>query len=250
MLNILIISLTLIVVINIAAYFWAFKHQKDSITDLTYNASFIIAGWMILFLYGDFTKGSVILMTMVTLWAGRLGIFLFNRIHQMGKDDRFDSFRSDPIGFLKFWLLQSISIWIISIPVLIYVSKQGEQPFLMAGLFIWLTGWFIESIADYQKFQFKKKNPKVYYKEGLYAIVQYPNYLGEILCWVGVFVFVFPALHAWEYASIISPLWIIYLLVGVSGIPLLEKKARKRYGGQEEVMAYKRQTPKLIPFIY
>ena len=250
MLNVLIISLLLIILINLAAYFWAFKNQKDTITDLTYSASFIIVGWTMLYLFGNFSKSSVILMTMVTLWAARLGLFLFNRIYYMGKDDRFDSFRSDPIGFLKFWLLQSISIWIISIPVLLYVSKQEVQPFLMAGLFVWLTGWLIESIADFQKFHFKKKNPQVYYKKGLYAIVQYPNYLGEILCWIGVFVFVFPALQGWEYVGIISPLWIIFLLVGVSGIPLLEKKAKKRYSAQEKVMAYKKQTPKLIPFIY
>ncbi len=250
MLHVLLLSLLLIVLINITGYTWAFKNQKDSITDLTYSASFIIVGWTMLYLFGDFNKGSVILMTMVTLWATRLGLFLFIRIHHIGKDDRFDSFRSNPIGYLKFWLLQSFSIWIISIPVLIYVIKQEVQPFLMAGIFIWLTGWIIESIADCQKFYFKKKNPEDYYKDGLYAIVQYPNYLGEILCWIGIFVFVFPALQDWEYVSIISPLWIIYLLVRVSGIPLLEKKTKKRYGAQEEVMAYKKQTPKLIPFIY
>ena len=87
-------------------------------------------------------------------------------------------------------------------------------------------------------------------KKGLYSTVKYPNYLGEILCWIGVFTYAIPSFGGIEWLTIVSPLWIIVLLLYISGIPLLEKQYEKKYGNDPEFKKYQVKTRKLIPLIY
>ena len=54
-------------------------------------------------------------------------------------------------------------------------------------------------------------------------------------------------LHGWQYATLISPVFVTFLLTRVSGIPLLEQRADDRWGGQDDYEAYKKNTPVLIP---
>ena len=53
-----------------------------------------------------------------------------------------------------------------------------------------------------------------------------------------------------EYATVISPLFVTLLLTKVSGIPILEKQAAKRWGDNPAFKAYVANTAKLIPFIW
>jgi len=54
-------------------------------------------------------------------------------------------------------------------------------------------------------------------------------------------------LQGWQWAAMISPIFVTLLLTRISGIPLLEKKADKKWGGQVEYETYKKNTPVLIP---
>jgi len=47
--------------------------------------------------------------------------------------------------------------------------------------------------------------------------------------------------------TLISPVFVALLLIKVSGIPLLEERADKKWGGQPEYEAYKKNTPVLVP---
>ena len=118
------ISFLLITLVNILAYIWAFRNQSDHLTDISYSACFIAVAVYFFLSYSNIEPARIILLSMVSLWAMRLGGFLFYRIYKMGRDTRFDEFRSSKSGFLKFWLLQSISIWIIALPVMI--MKAGS----------------------------------------------------------------------------------------------------------------------------
>lgn len=141
----------------------------------------------------------------------------------MGKDSRFDDFRNSKSGFLKFWILQSVSIWIIALPVMTGLLVQTLTLTIPAVL-LWLCGWLLESASDWQKFTFKSSNNNSdFINTGLYSSIRHPNYLGEILVWLGIFWYVAPSLSGWMWWSIISPAWVIILLVKVSGIPIIEK---------------------------
>ena len=96
-------------------------------------------------------------------------------------------------------------------------------------MIIWIAGFAFEVIGDEQLRRFKAKpgNKGQLMTTGLWAWTRHPNYFGEALAWWGIF---FIALtgdigRAW---LIFSPLLITYLLVYVSGVPLLEKKNEGR----------------------
>jgi steroid 5-alpha reductase family enzyme len=250
----LVIAFFTIFLINMLAYAVAFVKQTDHLTDITYSLSFFILAISLWGYFGDFGLYKSLLLAMILLWSSRLGAFLLHRISKMGKDERFDAFRENPKGFLKFWILQSISIWIISIPFIIGFSKPVNEigSLSILGFSLWLIGWLLESVADWQKFTFRQdesKNGK-FIQSGLFSRLRHPNYTGEILCWLGVFIYLVPAFSGLEWLSIISPLWIVTLLVFISGIPLLVEKHKEKYGHLKSYQEYVKKSWRLIPFVY
>lgn len=249
-----IIISSLVISLLIQAFFFAFAYlfKTDKLTDLTYGLTFIILGAVALFASTGFSMMKLIVMLMVTLWALRLVSYLFYRIHKIKKDKRFDEMREDFLKFARFWILQGISVWIIMLPSSLMLSKStdaGIGTISLLGLLIWAVGLITEAIADVQKFMFKNKpeNKGKWIQSGLWAYSRHPNYFGEILCWVGVFIFITPALSGWEFLTIVSPVYIFILLRFVSGIPILEKKYAERYKDNKEYQQYKMETSLLFP---
>ena len=117
-----------------------------------------------------------------------------------------------------------------------------------SGLLIWAAGFAIEATADVQKSRFRADpaNRGAFIHTGLWAWSRHPNYFGEIVLWIGVAVIALPVLQGWQYVTLISPLFVILLLTRVSGVPLLEKRADEKWGGQDDYEAYKRRTPVLV----
>ena len=52
-----------------------------------------------------------------------------------------------------------------------------------------------------------------------------------------------------QYATLISPLFVILLLTRVSGINLLEASSDKKWGDMRSYQQYKQSTSVLVPFI-
>ena len=228
----------------------AFKYKTDKLTDLSYALTFIILIILALLLK-QLTITKLILTLMILAWGLRLGIFLFIRIRKMKKDKRFDGMRESFFRFLKFWTLQGLAVWVILIPALFFINSNINK-IIWLGFFIWAIGLVIESIADLQKYRFKqdKKNKDKFIQEGIWKYSRHPNYFGEILCWIGVYIFVFTSLTSFQkIIGLVSPLFIIILLLFVTGLPMLEKYADKKWGKQKNYQEYKKKTSILIPWI-
>ncbi|MFT5645829.1 MAG: steroid 5-alpha reductase family enzyme [Aureispira sp.] len=249
----LIESILTVIIINAIGLIWGYTQQSDKATDLFYSLSFAALTGVLWFAEADSLMHHL-LFGMILLWSFRLGSYLFKRIHAIGKDDRFDQMRKQFIRFASFWLLQALSVLILSIPILIIFQKSNIEfvPMHLLGIGLWAFGLSIETIADQQKFAFRQNstNDGQFIQTGLWKRVQHPNYLGEILCWIGIFVCAIPSLENWEWLAIISPIWITFLLVFVSGIPLLQKASKKKYGSLKSYQIYQKNTPLLIPFLY
>lgn len=190
----------------------------------------------------------------MSLWALRLGSYLLSRILATKVDHRFDDKRDSFVRFGTFWLLQATAVWIILLPVTFamggQIDLQINYPFLLIGLGISLFGLIYETVADYQKNTFKKKYPKKLITSGVWAYSRHPNYFGEILVWWGgIFVMVLPYLEGGAYYLVaFGPVFITLLLLFVSGVNLLEKSWKEKYGNEEYYQMYVRQTSLFIPW--
>ena len=122
--------------------------------------------------------------------------------------------------------------------------------FLGTGGIIWVIGFLFEVIADEQKRRFSKNaiNRGQFITTGLWSLYRNTNYFGEILIWIGMAVISFPVLSGWQYATLISPLFLILFLTKVSGVNLLEESADKKWGNLDKYQTYKANTAVLISF--
>jgi steroid 5-alpha reductase family enzyme len=108
----------------------------------------------------------------------------------------------------------------------------------------------IEVTADNQKSAFNDNpaNRDKFISTGIWSYSRHPNYVGEIVLWLGATIFAVPSLAGGQLISLICPVFVYLLLSKLSGVPLLEAKAEKKWGGNREYQEYKRKTPVLFPF--
>jgi len=237
--------------INTLFFIYAFIRKTDVVTDLSYSLSFLIAVLYLYLLHAEKALLQTVLLSVVSLWALRLGAYLLSRILATKVDHRFDDKRDSFVRFGTFWLLQATAVWIILLPVTFAMGQIGLQinyPFLLIGLGISLFGLIYETVADYQKNTFKKKHPKKLITSGVWAYSRHPNYFGEILVWWGIFVMVLPALKGVDFLVVLGPVFITLLLLFVSGVNLLEKSWKEKYGNEAYYQTYVRQTSLFIPW--
>ncbi len=230
----------------------SYKAQTEKFYDLTGALTYItITVFLVLASPGVDARG-MLLAGMVVLWAARLGGYLFQRVMKHGKDDRFDELKTDFARFLNTWTLQGL--WVVLTAALAWVAitsdrKVGLDAFFWVGLLVWALGITIETVADVQKTRFKADpaNKGRFINTGLWSRSRHPNYFGEITLWVGVAIVALPVLQGWQWAALVSPVFVALLLIKGSGVPPLEEKADRKWGGQSDYEAYKRNTPVLVP---
>lgn len=230
----------------------SFINQTEKFFDITGSITYILVTILAVVFSPGADARALLLVALVVIWAARLGSFLFNRIKKAGKDDRFDELKPSFIRFLNVWTIQALWVTFTAAAALAAITtsqRKGLDIFALVGLLVWALGFGIEMIADNQKSHFNADptNKGKFIKSGLWARSRHPNYFGEIVLWIGVAIIALPVLQGWQWVAMISPIFVTLLLTRVSGIPLLENKADKKWGGQAEYEEYKRKTPVLIP---
>lgn len=247
----LLTALGISVGVNILMFIPAYLFKTDKLTDISYAATFVLVSLYGLAV-GGITGPKLVLFTLISLWALRLGSYLLIRIRKMGKDSRFDDMRDKFWSFAKFWLLQGVTVWAVLVPSILSLNNEivHTPTYMYIGVAVWLFGLVVEAIADLQKYKFinNPTNKGRWIESGLWKYSRHPNYFGEILVWVGVYLFTLSSLVGWNaLIGLVGPLYIAILIIFVSGIPLLEKSADKRWGDNPEYREYKKRTSQLIP---
>ncbi|MDG0981019.1 MAG: DUF1295 domain-containing protein [Halieaceae bacterium] len=234
-----------------AAFVPAYKQQTERYYDLMGSTSFILVTMLALVLADRYDARSIALSAMIIIWALRLGSFLVRRVHADGGDDRFENIKPNPKRFFLTWTLQGLWVSITAATVLATISADKTTPLTVYDLnaiAIWLIGFMIEVIADRQKRMHRASAGKEeFISTGLWAYSRHPNYFGEIMLWIGIALLALPALEGLAYLSLLSPVFVYLLLTRISGIPMLEKKADKKWGNRDDYQAYKKQTRLLVP---
>ncbi|KQZ23966.1 DUF1295 domain-containing protein [Microbacterium sp. Root553] len=241
-------------VIQILAFIPAVLLRTERFFDLTGSLTFLAISVALVLLTPMPDARSWILAVMVALWAARLGSFLAMRVHKAGSDGRFDEIKGSPVRFLQVWVIQGAWVSITAAAAWIAISTDAANRapigwLTVVGIVVWVLGMVIEIVADAQKSAFRAdpKNKDEFIRTGLWSRSRHPNYFGEIVIWVGVFVTAAPVLTGWQWVAVLSPLFVILLLTRVSGIPLLEARAEKKWGDRADYIEYRESTPSLIP---
>lgn len=248
------IGITVAFLINTLGFLPAYLLQTEKFYDLVGTSTYIVVTLLAFQLSEDMDVRGMLICTLVVIWAIRLGVFLFSRVHRVGKDDRFDDIKPDFLRFLNVWGLQALWVTFTAAAALVVITSTKRVPlgiFAYLGLAVWLVGFGIEILADYQKTQFRKQpeNRHKFIQTGLWSRSRHPNYFGEITLWIGISIIALPVLQGWQWIALLSPVFVAMLLTKVSGIPMLQAKAEEKWGDQEDYKNYKANTPLLIPKI-
>ena len=226
--------------------------HSERFFDLVGSATYLTVTVVALLAVPEIDTRSVLLGLMICLWGLRLGTFLFARVQAVGHDARFNLIKHKFAWFLMSWTVQGLWVLLTSSAALAAITASERNDFGIIGIIgiiLWLTGFVIEIVADEQKRKFKLDPSKQnsFITDGLWSWSQHPNYFGEIVLWIGVSLVALPGLSSWQYFTLISPVFVFILLTRISGLPMLNSAARKRWGDDPEFLAYKKSTPVLIP---
>ena len=228
----------------------AYIFKTEKFYDLAGSSTYIFAVSYILY---DSSQNltNLILGTAIIVWAVRLGSFLFFRIKKAGEDKRFKEIKQSPTRFFLAWSLQGMWVSMCSLCALTALSTENGvvlNGYLYLGFGLFLTGFLIEIIADKQKSKFRSNldNKDKFINTGLWSKSRHPNYLGEIILWLGISIMSISSLSGLQYLTLVSPLFTYLLLVYVSGVRLLEESGNKKWGHLNSYKEYVKNTPVLF----
>ena len=229
----------------------SYIYQTEHYFDLTGSISYLSAIALGFYLNPSMDPRDLLIGALIAIWALRLGSFLFMRVKQDGKDDRFTIMKTQFHWYIMTWTIGGLWVFLTMAAGLAAITSNVNVPLgAMAylGLALWIFGFSIEVIADRQKRNFKKQQnkDKEFITSGLWAWSRHPNYFGEITLWLGLTLIAFPVLSGWQLVTLISPVFVYILLTRISGIPLLENRGMKKWGSDPEYIDYLERTPSLV----
>ena len=210
-----------------------------------------------------------------------MGSYLFARINaDNGTDSRFEGIRTSPPKFLGAFFAQAtwVSLCLMpvlalnSLPISTFAGLSGAVGITdILGILLYVGGLSFEVTADRQKNQWvqekkDKKHSEDFLTRGLWSKSRHPNYFGEATLWTGIATLsagvlmsgpgqVGMGLAGWGLLGKVaagamagvSPAFVSFLLLKVSGVPMSEGKYDKRYGDRKDYKRWKEETPMFIP---
>jgi steroid 5-alpha reductase family enzyme len=225
--------------------------KTEQFYDLTGSITYLTVIVVAVVVSDDPDARALFVAAMVTIWALRLGTFLFRRVRRDGRDGRFDEIKVNPLRFFMTWTLQGL--WVLltvsaALAIITSVERLPIDAFAIVGLVVWVAGFAIEAVADRQKSAFRADptNEGRFISTGLWAWSRHPNYFGEITLWTGIAIMALPVLSGWRWVVLISPVFVWLLITRISGVPMLESRAKERWGDEPEYQRYVAKTPVLM----
>ncbi|OGU61873.1 MAG: steroid 5-alpha reductase [Ignavibacteria bacterium RBG_13_36_8] len=227
--------------------------KNNAIVDFGWGGGFILVALLNLFFAQEIHLRQIIVTFFVTIWGIRLILHIYRRNKGKPEDYRYAEMRKrwgNKVAIKSFFyvfILQGVLLLLISYPlIMINIYPTTEFTLIdIVGILLWLIGFSFEAISDQQLWKFvkyEKKNKEDIMTKGLWRYTRHPNYFGESVLWWGIFLIVLSSPYGmW---GIFSPILITFLLLKVSGVPLLEK----RYADNKAFQEYANKTNKFFPW--
>jgi steroid 5-alpha reductase family enzyme len=243
----------LVFALSMAVVLWlvSLRTRDVSIVDMFWGLG--VAGVVNIAAWAGQASGqrTAAVLFLVNLWGLRLAAHIWAR--HKGEDHRYAAMREKFgrnwwwLSLIQVFLLQAILIWFVPAPLVAAVlySHMPMGWLDYAGFAVAAVALLFEALADFQLATFRADpaSERKVMDRGLWAWSRHPNYFGEALMWWGYFAIGFGASHQWWL--VLSPLLVTFLLLQVSGVPLMEDKIDERRPGYAE---YRRRVSAFVPW--
>ena len=226
--------------------------RRNDVADVAWGLGFVLLAWTSFLISGTSGARGLVAGILVSIWGLRLAWHIHARHRGKPEDFRYLAWRREwgkwfyPRSYAQVYLLQGAFLFVVALPVLmINRSPGGRFGFVeILGVCIWLFGFLFESVGDTELARFTKDpdNRGNILQTGLWRYTRHPNYFGEVVQWWGIWLIAVGVPGGW--IGIVGPLTITFLILKVSGIPMLEKKMAEN----PDFMEYKRRTNEFLPW--
>ncbi len=246
--NFEIISIALVVFSFMLLLFIIGLVQKNNgIVDVGWGIGFILVALYTFFTNGSFTLLQIVVTILVVVWGLRLSLHIYTRNIGKSEDFRYANWRQqwgkwvNVRAFFQIYMLQGLFMILIASPIIVVNSYSYSRFGILSviGLLIWIFGFIFETVGDYQLSRHLKRSNSIM-QTGLWKYTRHPNYFGEAVQWWGLGLMVISI--AWW--GMLSPIVITFLLLKVSGVPMLEMK----WKDNEDYQQYKKHTNAFFPW--
>lgn len=224
--------------------------QRNDVADVAWGLGYVVLA-LFLALTRPVDTRDMLIYGLVTVWGLRLSLHIHLRNRGEEEDFRYRKWREEwgrwflVRSYLQVFLLQGALLLLVASPMVVTSASVGPPLEWVGwiGALVWAVGFFFEAVGDEQLRRFKADSATEgrIMTEGLWRYTRHPNYFGEVTLWWGIFLIALPTeFGLW---ALVSPVTITFLILFVSGIPMLEAK----YEGDPEWEAYRRKTSAFFP---
>jgi steroid 5-alpha reductase family enzyme len=195
---------------------------------------------------------STLQLLLVLAYGVRLAGFLFAREREPSYVGRAPAKNAPTdVAFssrLLVWISVSLLYVAMVSPAVIASASDAQGSVAQAlGLVVALVGLGVEALADQHKTSFKRTNPGTFCSDGLFSVVRFPAYLGEIVFWLGNFVAGVASFSAWWHFAVSLCGLLTIVSIMLSSTKRLEASQAARFEGDARFRSYAKTVPILVP---
>jgi len=231
----------------------ALRKRDNGIMDAAWGLGFILVAVFTLGMAGGLDARQILLGALVLAWGVRLSLHILVRnAGREGEDFRYRNWRETwgrwfyIRSYLQIYMLQGAVMFVVSVPILLVAARRGGPLNVLdaLGVAVWGVGFVFEAVGDFQLLRFARDpaNKGRVMRDGVWRLSRHPNYFGEATLWWGCCLIALSVPGGWW--ALASPLLIDFLLLRVSGVPMLEAK----YKDNPEYQEYRRTTSAFFPW--
>jgi len=246
------LTLGLLLLFYMSAWFvLSLVKKRNDVADVAWGLGFVLLVWVSFFVGEAESIRGFLVGLLVSIWGIRLAWHIHRRNKGKTEDYRYAKWREEwgkwfyLRSYLQVYFLQGALLFLIVLPILFINKGAGQDLGVLdfVGLAVWILGFVFESVGDAQLARFIKDpaNKGKLMQSGLWQYARHPNYFGEVLMWWGLWIIALSVPNG--LYGIIGPLTITFLILKVSGIPMLEKRMEEN----PEFVEYKKRTSKFFP---
>jgi len=225
--------------------------KRNDVADSAWGLGFVLLSWTSLFLSQTPNSRGLLVTLLVSVWGIRLAWHIHSRNKRKAEDYRYAAWREQwgkwfyLRSYAQVYVLQGFLLFVIVSPVVLMNLRVGNAFGVLdfLGIAVWVCGFFFEAVGDAQlkKFLSNPANKGKLMQSGLWAYTRHPNYFGEVTQWWGIWIMALSI--GGELWTIVSPITITFLILKVSGVPMLEKNM----ASHPDFAGYKKRVSQFFP---